>query len=655
MPVAYNCNHVNENIEGRMNEDNTEGKPFRAASMLRRVSANDVSTLLRDAFGHFEKDQFTETQKLCDQALTQDSQNFEVHQLMAMACFHAGDRTKAITHFETCVTLQPENPQAHYFLGNGMAEEGRLAEAEASYRRVIELEPGYAEAFTNLASMLQMQDRIEEAIPFYEKSLKLNPESITAISNLAIALQAQGRTLDSIAQYKKAIELEPNTAFLHFNLGVMQESLGSWQDATNSYQRAIELEPDHFEAIANLAILFHESGSIDKAVPLYRQASAANPENPELNHKLALGLREHGQIDEAIQVSQNAIANNQANPHSIIELSLALIEKGETQAAIDNFLEPTRVLRTVGAKVPQNADTFDVINRSKINHDIDQLTYLVDRNILSDEYRGLIGDYQELQNRLTDSEETRLSLLKPPASDRLSSSYNRMIHMADAPALPDGAVNPGLDRAAIEKDFSLHDPGFTYFDDLLTPQAIDALRQYCLESTFWYDVHYNGDVGAGIENGFCSPLVLQIAQEMRDALPDILGPHQFSSCWTYKYMESVSGLSTHADDGAVSINFWITPDEANLNPETGGIEFWNKKAPYNYFGKPHSEKIIDTEALLKEPDAESVYVPYKCNRAMVFHSNVFHNTAPIDFKDGYENKRINLTFIYGRPRLEAQI
>lgn len=638
-----------------MSEDNTEGKTFRAASTLRRVSVNDVTGILQEAFKKFEAGQFADSKQLCTQALEQAPDNFDAHQLMAMTCYHGGETNLAITHFETCVSLQPNNAQAQYFLGTGLVEMNRLNEAETRFKKTIELEPEYAEAFTNLGSVLQMQDRTEEAVPFYEKSLSLNPNSINAISNLAIALQQLGRAQDSIIHYKKAIELEPNTAFLHFNLGVMQESAELWKDAAASYQKALDLEPDNIEVLVNLGILLHESGAIEKALPLYRRAAAIAPHDPTINHKLALALRENGDIDEAIETSQNAIANKFAEPHSIIELSLALIEKGETEAAIENFLKPTKHLRKVGEISSSNADTFDVINRPKIRHDIDQLTYLTKNKIISSDYNELIDDYRDLEKQLPDSGEYRLSELTSPVSTRLKTSYNRLIHMADAPKLSSGAVNKGLDRAAIEKDFAKHDPGFTYFDELLTPEAVTALRNYCLESTFWYDVHYIGDVGAGIENGFCSPLVLQIAQEIRESLPGIFGPHQFSSCWTFKYMEAVSGLSTHADDGAVSINFWITPDEANLNPDTGGIEFWNKKAPFNYFGKPHHEKISDAEALLKEPDAESVYVPYRCNRAMVFHSNVFHNTAPIDFKDGYENKRINLTFIYGRPRLDTTL
>ena len=637
-----------------MSENNAENGTFRAANLLRRVSANDVSALLQEAFARLEDGLFSETKQICTQALEQNSQSFEAHQLMAMACFHSGEREQAVTHFETCVSLQPKNPQAHYFLGNALYEENRLAEAETSFRRTIELEPNYAEAFTNLGSALQRQGRTDEAIPCYEQSLKLNPKSLNAISNFAIALQQLGRSEEAILQYKKVIEQEPNTAFLHFNLGVIQQDMEAWKDAVNSYQQALQIEPNYIEALVNLAILFHESGAFEKAIPLYRRALEIKPKDPELIHKLTMVLREQGQLDEAIRVSQDAIANNHVSPLTIIELSLALFEKGETEAAIDTFLEPIRAMRTIGKKHSQIADTFDVINRPKINHDIDQLTYLMDRNILPADYHELIDAYRDLAKRLPDPHESRLSAISPPVSERLVTSYNRLIHLAEAPHLSESAVNPSLDRAAIEQDFSSHDPGFTTFDDLLTPQAISALRKFCLESTFWFDVHYVGDVGAGIENGFCSPLILQIAREIRESLPGIIGYHQFTSCWTYKYMEDLSGLNTHADDGAVSVNFWITPDEANLNPKTGGIEIWNKKAPYNYFSKQHEEKIEIANTRLKEPDAQSVYIPYRCNRAMVFHSNVFHNTAPIDFKDGHENRRINLTFVYGRPRLEAE-
>ena len=35
----------------------------------------------------------------------------------------------------------------------------------------------------------------------------------------------------------------------------------------------------------------------------------------------------------------------------------------------------------------------------------------------------------------------------------------------------------------------------------------------------------------------------------------------------------------HAAAAAVNVNFWITPNEANRNPESGGLVVWDKEAP----------------------------------------------------------------------------
>ncbi len=41
-------------------------------------------------------------------------------------------------------------------------------------------------------------------------------------------------------------------------------------------------------------------------------------------------------------------------------------------------------------------------------------------------------------------------------------------------------------------------------------------------------------------------------------------------------------------------------------------------------------------------------VPHRGNRAVIFNSNLFHETDKISFKDGYTNKRINITMLYGK-------
>ena len=39
------------------------------------------------------------------------------------------------------------------------------------------------------------------------------------------------------------------------------------------------------------------------------------------------------------------------------------------------------------------------------------------------------------------------------------------------------------------------------------------------------------------------------------------------------------GIDIHADQSDISLNFWITPDSANLQPSGGGLDVWDVAAP----------------------------------------------------------------------------
>ena len=38
----------------------------------------------------------------------------------------------------------------------------------------------------------------------------------------------------------------------------------------------------------------------------------------------------------------------------------------------------------------------------------------------------------------------------------------------------------------------------------------------------------------------------------------------------------------HADQAAVNVNFWLTPDDANLNPDHGGLVVYDANAPADW-------------------------------------------------------------------------
>jgi hypothetical protein len=171
-----------------------------------------------------------------------------------------------------------------------------------------------------------------------------------------------------------------------------------------------------------------------------------------------------------------------------------------------------------------------------------------------------------------------------------------------------------------------------------------------LEATIWKREYDNGYFGAFLGDGLACPVLLQIAEELRGRFPTIFQQHRLTQVWAFKQDSARKGLNMHADPAAVNVNFWLTPDEANLDPEHGGLIVWDKEAPADwnfkdYNSSRHEPKVRE---FLRASGARPVTIPYRANRAVVFNSDLFHETDRLQFRDDYESRRINVTLLYGR-------
>ncbi|MGH6960273.1 MAG: hypothetical protein ACREE7_07310, partial [Dongiaceae bacterium] len=324
------------------------------------------------------------------------------------------------------------------------------------------------------------------------------------------------------------------------------------------------------------------------------------------------------------------------------QLALVLIAAGRLDEAARFLIAPVHELRRPGAAGAST--TFRQTNRVKLQHDADQLAYLVDQQLVPGNLTDVITEHRSL---LAQTRDDRTFEIAPAAWPRLTAQYNRLIHLRDTPARPEGALSAGWDGAAAERDYRAHAPGYTWFDGLLRAEARRELWRFCVESTIWFQMTFKNEVSATLFNGFCCPLLLQIAQELRQRLPGLLGGHPLSLAWAYKYCGPFSGLGPHADDGAVAVNFWLTPEGANEDPERGGLVIWNRLVPDHYLRRDRAAQQQIIQSLIEEPGAVAVTVPYRCNRAAVLDGMIVHSTDQFRFKDGYENRRINITLLYG--------
>jgi hypothetical protein len=216
-------------------------------------------------------------------------------------------------------------------------------------------------------------------------------------------------------------------------------------------------------------------------------------------------------------------------------------------------------------------------------------------------------------------------------------------------AVPGPAVN--RDLSGIAARWQNAQPLIVVIDDFLTANALDALRTFCLDAAIWETAFPEGYLGAFPEQGFSCPLLAQISREFAAHYPAIIGTHALRYLWAFKYDSACSGIKVHADFARVNVNFWITPDEANLDPESGGLVIWDLAAPADWKFDKYNGEAGPIRELLSRHGARAVKVRYRANRAVIFDSDLFNETDRIHFKDGYVNRRINITKLYGkRPR-----
>ncbi|KAA9373499.1 hypothetical protein F5972_35330 [Microbispora cellulosiformans] len=286
----------------------------------------------------------------------------------------------------------------------------------------------------------------------------------------------------------------------------------------------------------------------------------------------------------------------------------------------------------------------------KLRHDIEQFTYLLESGDLGDEFRAVVQAYTDTADRLLAAgvDPDQHVPFDEQAEAAIGDVFNRIVTLQPAPRLP-RALSDSWNGQEVTERYLASRAGLVVVDNFLSPAALDAVRRFCAGSTVWFGNRYaNGRLGAFFHDGFNCPLLLQVAEELRGTLPDVLGPYPLRQLWGFKNKDYLPGdTTTHADFAAVNVNFWITPTEANLDESSGGLIVYGVDAPPDWNFHMYNGRQDLIKPFLARRKAEAVTIPYRANRAIIFNSDLFHATAEVRFRPGYENRRVNITMLYG--------
>jgi tetratricopeptide (TPR) repeat protein len=518
----------------------------------------------------------------------------------AVALHQGGDLAGAERLYQQILLMEPNSFAPRHMLGVIRFQQGRSAEAIDLITGALKLNREVPAAWINLGHVQAASGRTEEAVTSYRHAMALAPGEIAVLNALALQLMRLGRQGEAVDVLDQLLAARPGDIEARNNRGNLLRDLKRHEAALADYDAVLAARPDLAETWTNRGAVLSDMGQPEEALKSVDRALALQPRLAAALSNRGFTLRELARFDEALESLDRALAIEPDHAAAHGHRGKTLSEMGRLEESFQSFLRAGEL--AYGARVPG-------------------------LNAFAHEKKHA----QEQQDWFAASGEAGQGPLQVVGGARLSGR----------------AVNL-FNRDSADKAWRESDPRIVVIDNLLTEEAVAELRRYCLGSRLWHTPYPQGYLGAFPESGFAAPLLAQVAEELSDTFQDIFVAHPLRYHWAFKYDSKLDGIGVHADEAAVNVNFWITPDAANLDPESGGLVIWDKAAPLDWgFAKFNAdEKSI--YAFLADSGARPITVPYRANRAVIFDSNLFHKTDVIRFADGYENRRINITMLYGR-------
>lgn len=417
---------------------------------------------------------------------------------------------------------------------------------------------------------------------------------------------------------------------------------GRLAEAEAGYRAALKESPGHAAVLHNLGAVLAERGDQAAALACFDKALAAEPSYASAHHNRGLALQALGRPDEALQAFRRAAALEPGNYETHRALGFLWLQSGERGRALDHFAR-TYELRRGEDRTGIAAPSLTHGSGAKLRHDAAQFRHLSTRRRDGLRFELLARTYEEVAGELPEG----IAKFTDDQLDRLGEDYNAAVHIQPAPEIAGPAINPSLAGPGIAERFHA-DSGAIAVDNLLTPPALAGMRRYLNESTVWHDFdHIGGFVASYLEDGLACPLLLQVADELRRAWPELLGPHPLVQAWAFKGLDADAAVGAHADDAAVSVNLWMTPTGANLDPGRGGLLVCREPPPPDWEIEGYDADKAEIAGFLERNAEKCLAVPYRENRAVVFDAHLFHRSDAPRFAPGYENRRINLTLLFG--------
>jgi protein O-mannosyl-transferase len=186
---------------------------------------------------------------------------------------------KALSDFNTALTLNQKDAGLYNSRGKTLAEMGQFTPAIHDFTMAIHLKPNMLDALSNRGAAYGALNKIDSTLADLTAVLAIDSLDGNALLNRGMAYDVLGNVEASIKDFTKVIELEPlnTTAFLNRMQGYRK--LNKLDLALSDCDSYLNLKKDNPDLWVDRALLKSRTGRCAEAIPDFNEAIALNGSN----------------------------------------------------------------------------------------------------------------------------------------------------------------------------------------------------------------------------------------------------------------------------------------------------------------------------------------------------------------------------------------
>jgi len=566
----------------------------------------------------------------------------------ALLLHQKGDLENARKYYILDLESGSNRYEAIFNLGMIDLQKNNFSSAALFFNKAISLKSNDIASYANAGLCYQQIGDWKRAENFFTNAYNLDPVNIKIINHLAAILSKQGKANNAIALLDKALLVDPFNFEVLINAGMALTDVGQHIQALTYFEKAAQAFPKHEVALAHLASALLEVGRYEDSLIQCNLAIKIDPKCSLGYLTKALTQHKLQNFDQALENYQYALQLDPGSQVAQLNIATITISKVKDENDFVNALKEADKSHKMTSFEKSKSISRKVaeVPFFRLKHDVQQAYFLESQGSSSTPLLQFLDVIPSILEGNKSEQGQKLINLTGDAL-KVFRDYQNDSFIYQMPIL-NTMLNSELDWRNIEEKYLFSEPELIFIDNFLNNEALKAFQNFSLYSKVWNKEYKGCYLGAFANQGFISPLHLKLALELKSAMPMVFKDYPIGQLWGFKYDAQLgSGINVHADFAKINLNFWITPSESNLDANSGGLRIYTVPAPITWKFHDYNRDSELIYEFLTQKKSSSVTIPYKGNRAVLFNSALFHETDVIKFKEGYENRRVNMTYLFG--------